>query len=156
MRPAGSRSATAAARNSVSTSDGAIAPALSSAPIAGSATATPEIMKGGANCDAAIAGTSKGWLVFVVPAAAARDDVFLPDLVDVEALDLAADGLQQVLELGRLLHEAQRVRARDDKTLQIRTDEALRLELLHHLGDALVELEQHRGDSLVLAQRLCQ
>src|SRR5216110_3433530 len=110
MRPAGSRSATAAARNSVSTSESAVAPAARSAPIAGSATATPEIMKGGANCDAAIAGTSKGWLFFVGRAAAARDDVGLLDLVDVEALDLATDGLQQVLELGRLLHEAQRIR----------------------------------------------
>src|SRR5256885_1399457 len=36
-------------------------PAPRSAPSAGSATATPEIMKGGANCEAAIAGTSSGW-----------------------------------------------------------------------------------------------
>src|SRR6185503_16577148 len=79
----------------------------------------------------------------VLGGAARRDDVFLPDLVDIESLDLAADGLQQILELRRLLHEAQRVAARDHERLEVRAHEALRLELLHHLGDALVELEEH-------------
>jgi len=37
-----------------------VAPAARSVPSAGSATATPEIMNGGANCDAAIAGTRRG------------------------------------------------------------------------------------------------
>src|SRR5205085_10315670 len=46
---------------SVSTSESAVAPACSSVPSAGRATATPETMKGPANCDAAIAGTSRGW-----------------------------------------------------------------------------------------------
>src|SRR2546421_6478393 len=118
MRPAGSRSATAAARNSVSTSESAVAPAARSAPIAGSATATPEIMNGGANCDAAIAGTRRGWLFFVRCAAAARDDVFLLDLVDVEAIDLAADSLDEIFKLGRLLHEAQRIASRHDEGLK--------------------------------------
>ena len=43
------------------TRDSAPAPADRSAPSAGSATATPEIMNGGANCAAASAGTRKGW-----------------------------------------------------------------------------------------------
>src|SRR3954469_1926114 len=60
-RPAGRSSATDAARNTVSTRESAVAPAPRSVPSAGSATATPEIMKGGANCDAAIAGTRNGW-----------------------------------------------------------------------------------------------
>src|SRR6266513_4718962 len=62
-RPAGSSSATLAARNTVSTRLSAVAPAARSVPSAGSATATPEIMNGGANCDAAIAGTRRGWAV---------------------------------------------------------------------------------------------
>src|SRR6266480_976582 len=62
-RPAGSSSATAAARNTVSMRLSAVAPAARSVPSAGSATATPETMNGGANCDAAIAGTRRGWAV---------------------------------------------------------------------------------------------
>src|SRR4051812_27901574 len=58
-RPKGSRNATLPARNSVSTRPSDAAPAARSTPIAGSATATPEIMNTCANCEAAIAATRR-------------------------------------------------------------------------------------------------
>ena len=57
-QPTGSRKATLPARNSVSIKPSEVAPAPRSRPIAGSATATPENMNGGANCDPTIAQTT--------------------------------------------------------------------------------------------------
>jgi hypothetical protein len=64
-RPTGSSNASWLARNTVSTRRSDVAPAFRSVPIAGSATAMPENMNGGANRGARTAQTSSSWPLLV-------------------------------------------------------------------------------------------
>src|SRR5207237_9378056 len=100
--------------------------------------------------------TNSPTLLFVRRRAAARlRDVLLFDLVDVELLRARDDPVERFVEIERRRFRKPRVvHARDDERFEVRTGQALRLQLLHGSAHGIVELENQRAAALALFQRL--